>query len=260
MIFINHDDLRSLDCFEKCVEEGLYVSDDIKDLKYAQIIYLGQKGLDRKNYLYIHNESVYIDESIFENIRDDAVIITLIFNDYMCELSKKYNFVYTSLLSDEDFINENSILTAEGLISYLISHRLFPLYHSHILVLGYGHCGSAFLKCLNGFDSYNYIYCKNNDIFVDNAHVFHDLNDIDFSIFDIIVNTVPEVIIKEDYISKMKKRVMIIDIASYPYGIDHHYALNIGLNSIILPSIPNKYAYKYAGNMIFDKIKGMIEC
>ena len=48
MIFINHDDLRSLDCFEKCVEEGLYVSDDIKDLKYAQVIYLGQKGLDRK--------------------------------------------------------------------------------------------------------------------------------------------------------------------------------------------------------------------
>ena len=58
----------------------------------------------------------------------------------------------------------------------------------------------------------------------------------------------------------MKKQVMIVDIASYPYGINHHYALDRGLNSIILPSIPNKYAYKHAGNMIYNKIKGMIEC
>ena len=53
---------------------------------------------------------------------------------------------------------------------------------------------------------------------------------------------------------------MIIDIASYPYGIDHHYALNKGLNSIILPSIPNKYAYHYAGLMIFNKIKERLLC
>ena len=49
--------------------------------------------------------------------------------------------------------------------------------------------------------------------------------------------------------------MMILDIASYPYGVDHHYALSKGFNSIILPSIPSKYAYGYAGKMMADQIE-----
>ena len=52
---------------------------------------------------------------------------------------------------------------------------------------------------------------------------------------------------------------MIVDIASYPYGIDHHYALSKGINCQILPSIPCKYAYGYAGKMIADEIERKLE-
>ncbi len=261
MIFINHDDLRSLECYEECLSQGLYVSDDINDLKYADVIYLGQKGMNRKNNLFVNGETVLFDECILKNIHDNAVVITLMYNEYLNELSNKYKFIYIALLCDENFIEENSILTAEGLLSYLISHRLFPLYNSRILVLGYGHCGKAIVECLKGFNTYKYIYCRNNkDLLINNAHIYHNIEDIDFSIFDIIINTIPEVVVKKESIDQMKRQVMIADIAIYPYGIDHHYALSRGLNSIILPSIPNKYAYKHAGNMIFNKIKGMIEC
>ena len=52
---------------------------------------------------------------------------------------------------------------------------------------------------------------------------------------------------------------MIVDIASYPYGIDHHYALSKGLNCQILSSIPCKYAYGYAGKMVADEIERELE-
>ena len=261
MIFINHDDLRSLECFNICLNDGLYVSDDINDLKYSDIIYLGRKGLDRKNLLYLHKENIYIEELVFENLLNNTVILTLIFNKYMYELSLKYNFTYIALLDDESFINENSVLTAEGMISYMISHRTFPLYHSHILILGYGHCAKAILKLLNGFDSCIDVYCRNKSMFEkENGHVFNNLDEIDFYKYNIIVNTIPEVIIDKKYIDKMNKDVAIFDIASFPYGIDHHYALEKGLNAIILPSIPTRYAYKYAGRMIYNRIKELISC
>ena len=64
---------------------------------------------------------------------------------------------------------------------------------------------------------------------------------------------------KENEIDKAHKRLMIVDIASYPYGIDHHYALSKGLNCQILSSIPCKYAYGYAGKMVADEIERELE-
>ena len=76
---------------------------------------------------------------------------------------------------------------------------------------------------------------------------------------DILINTIPYVVVKENEIDKAHKRLMIVDIASYPYGIDHHYALSKGLNCQILSSIPCKYAYGYAGKMVADEIERELE-
>ena len=76
---------------------------------------------------------------------------------------------------------------------------------------------------------------------------------------DILINTIPYVVVKENEIDKVHKRLMIVDIASYPYGIDHHYALSKGLNCQILSSIPCKYAYGYAGKMVADEIERELE-
>ena len=85
------------------------------------------------------------------------------------------------------------------------------------------------------------------------------LKDVVLSQVDILINTIPSIIIEKEKLDLAKKDILIVDIASYPYGIDHHYALSIGLNSQILSSIPNKYAYGYAGKMIADEIERMFK-
>ena len=261
MIFINHDDLRSKVCFEECISHGLFVSDRIEDMKYADIIYLGKSGLDRKNFLFTGCESEYVDEIKLSQLKKDSIVFTLVYNEYLNELSKKYHFDYIALMNDKMFKEENAILTAEGLIAYLLTHRLNPLYKTRVLVLGYGDCGKNIIKRLEGFECVLSIYSRNLDNYMENNCTFtSQMDELDFSQFDIIINTIPEVIIYKDAIDQMKKSVMIVDIASYPYGIDHHYALNQGFNSIILPSIPNKYAYHYAGIMIYRHLREKSEC
>ena len=262
LVFVNHDDMRSLELMEEMLHRGYYVSDQFKDMKYADVIYMGMRGIDRKNRLQTHQETVVIDEDMLAAFKSHCLILTLIHNEYLEELSAQYQFRYSALLDKEDFIVKNSILTAEGLLSYMIMHRRYPLYESEICILGFGHCAKPIIDYLVAVKANVSVAVRKaeyqKDIEDMGARYLH-LNDLDLSKLDILINTIPYVVVKENEIDKAHKRLMIVDIASYPYGIDHHYALSKGLNCQILSSIPCKYAYGYAGKMVADEIERELE-
>ena len=261
MIFINHDDLRSLELMELCLQKGYYVTDRVQDIKYADVIYLGAKGIDRKNRLFMNDETIVLSNDIFDNLKEDCTLITLIKNTYLEELSIEKNFHYIVLQNLEDFIVKNSILTAEGLLSYIISHRRFPIYESNIMVLGFGNSGKPIVQYLKALGAKVYVATKNKNDKEEISKlecIYRDIQNIKLNDIDILINTIPSVIVDEQELNSASSDLMIIDIASYPYGINHHYALSKGINSIILPSIPCKYAYGYAGQLIFNIIERVI--
>jgi len=258
LIFVNHDDLRALELMEELLRRGYYVSDQMKDLRYADVIYLGRKGIDRKHRLEMQHETKKLPEDLFQNLKENCLILTLMNNDYLHELSKLYHFRYMCLLKQEDFIYKNSILTAEGLLSYLISHRRFPIYQSRILVLGYGHCAKPIIQYLKAIGATVSVGLRNKKYRKDieeTGCLYQNIKELNLSNQDIIINTIPCLVVDRLLIDTIDKKTMIVDIASYPYGIDHHYALSKGYNCQILPSIPCKYAYGYAGQMVVDIIE-----
>jgi len=264
LIYINHDDLRSLELMEELTKKGYYVSDQLNDMRYADIVYLGVKGPDRKNRLQTQKDTVFIKDYLFQQLKETCQIFTLIHNDYLDELAKKYHFHYESLLEDEEFLYKNSLLTAEGLLSFLIEHRRFPIYHSQIFVLGYGHCAKPIIDALLALHAEVYVCVRNSALkaeIIEKGCHYMALNELDISQADIVINTIPSLIVKKEHLDHVKSQIMIVDIASYPYGIDHHYALSRGLNSQILSSIPCKYAYGYVGKMMAHYIeRKLLKC
>ncbi len=262
LVYVNHDDMRSLELMEEMIRRGYYVSDQRKDMKYADVIYLGVKGIDRKNRLLTHQETVILDEDVFKNLKTNSLVVTLIHNSYLNELSQIYHFRYIALLDQEDFVEKNSVLTAEGLLSYLITHRRMPIYQSHICVLGFGHCAKpiiAYLVALKAKVEVVVRKSKYQKEIEDMGACYCDIKDLNLSDVDILINTIPSVVVNGDALDKANRHIFMVDIASYPYGIDHHYALSKGMNCQILPSIPCKYAYGYAGIMIADVLEREIE-
>lgn len=262
LLFINCDDQRAIELMDELIRRGHYVTNELKDLKYADIIYLGMRGFDRKNRIVMHNETRTFQENLFEQIKQGCLVLTLVYNEYLQELSKRYNFVYKAFLNDENFLYINGILTAEGVIAYMIQHRPFPIYQSRILILGYGHCAKPIIKRLIGMEAEVYVGVRNKkykmDIEKNGAH-FLLINDIDLSNIDIVINTIPSIVIDNNVLDKANPKVTIIDIASFPYGLDHHYALSHGFDAQILSSIPSKYAYRYIGQLMACKMEGMIK-
>lgn len=262
LVYVNHDDMRSLELMEEMIRRGYYVSDQQKDMKYADVIYLGVKGIDRKNRLLTNKETVVIEEEMFTKLKPKCLIVTLVHNGYLEELAMRYGFCYRGLLEKEDFIVKNSILTAEGLISYIISHRRDPIYQSCIMVLGFGHCAKPIITYLVAMNADVSVGVRNPKYQKDIENMgasYINLNNLDLSDKNILINTIPKVVVHAHHLDLANHKMMIVDIASYPYGIDHHYALSKGMNCQILSAIPCRYAYGYAGRIIADEIERELE-
>ncbi|MEG0366493.1 MAG: hypothetical protein RR585_06635, partial [Coprobacillus sp.] len=66
LIFVNHDDMRSLELMDELIRRGYYVSDQLNDLRYADVLYLGLKGVDNKNRLMTHQETRILDSKLYK--------------------------------------------------------------------------------------------------------------------------------------------------------------------------------------------------
>ena len=76
--------------------------------------------------------------------------------------------------------------------------------------------------------------------------------------YDIIFNTVPTWLFFEDFLLRLDKGTLIIDLASSPGGVDVSAAKKLSSNVLWASSLPGKYAPESAGRLIGDCIKNII--
>lgn len=248
-IYVNKDDLRSIELFNLFNKSDYYVSDNLKDIKYADIVYLGLRGIDCQCRLNCFDETYVIEEDVFKQLKERCLVVTIQYNQYLDELSQSYNFKYLCLNKNELFINENNLLSTEGLISFIIRKRHYSLLKSKILVFGNGHLGYTIEQLFNqlGIDiSICARTYKNNKNFI-------QLQELDLNQYDIIINTIPDSIITHKMIDTIRNDSLLIDVSSFPYGLDHHYALSQSKNVYILSAIPSTYGY-IEGALLINKI------
>ena len=70
--------------------------------------------------------------------------------------------------------------------------------------------------------------------------------------FDIIVNTVPALVLTAQNLPLVKKDARIIDLASPPYGVDLTAAAHLELNAALESALPARYAPKAAARIVVD--------
>lgn len=166
-------------------------------------------------------------------------------------LTQKQNRII-DIGNDKDFIINNAIPTAEGIIKIIIENTDITIDESNIAILGFGNVGKRTAKTLSALGANVFGY-DNNKLEVANIkdcgyNVLEDLNN-NISKIDVIVNTIPSLIVDKDLFENIKKSTFIVDIASMPGGTDFRYARNngykvvhaLGLPGIIAPVTSAKY-------------------
>ncbi len=168
-----------------------------------------------------------------------------------------------SLLIDyatrEDFTLKNALATVEGALAIAIREMPITLHGSVCAVTGYGRIGKILVRTLIALGANVKVFARKStdriSAEIDGAKAF-DIKDISENIYDteILINTVPSVIIEEKVLNNFPKSSIIIELASPPGGVDKHDAAINGIRLVNAQSLPGKYSPISAAKAIYDSI------
>ena len=182
----------------------------------------------------------------------------------LIEEMKQKNIDVIDLLKREELVVLNTISTAEGAIQIAMEETIKTIYGSKILVLGYGKVGKILANMLKGIGAN--VYCearKNVDLAWIKAYGYVPihLSELEkyLSEFDIIINTIPTLILDKQRLERVKKECLIIDLASNPGGVDKGEAKKMGIKTIWALSLPGKVAPLTSAEFIKDTIYNVLK-
>lgn len=220
--------------------------ENIQELMEFSNIIIGPIPLTSNNKtinMTFSEKNITIQE-LFENMDKKTFIAGRIDEDI-----KKINpnNIYIDLLKREELTVLNTISTAEGAIQIAMEETSRTIHGSNILIMGFGRISKVLSNMLKGIGANVYCETTNNvkcswiKAYGYEPVLLNELND-KLDKFNIIINTIPHIILDESNLGFLRKDCVIIDLASNPGGVDRKEAAKQGIKLIRALSLPGKVA------------------
>lgn len=206
----------------------------------------------------LSDEKILI-KNFIKQVHRKIIFCGNIMDKYKEKLEKNENTII-DLMKINDLALKNAIPTAEGIINLIINNTDSTIDASNILIIGFGRVGERTALVLKNLGAN--IFCMDNDkdklanIASSSYNVIEKIS-LEQS-YDVIVNTVPSLVLGEKELKCIDKNNLIIDVASNPGGVDYEYAKKNGYKVIHELGIPGKVApetaAKYIKQIIINKL------
>ncbi len=243
----------------KNISEISFCSSIEETIKEADLV-IGPIPLSNNN-LQINTpfseKKILLDE-LLKHLKNKIFLAGNVKEEYKKE-AEKQNVQIIDVLKREELVVLNTIATAEGAIQIAMEETDYTLHGSNILVLGFGRVGKTVAYMLKGIGANVYVEARKQEdmawikIYGYQAILLNEMQE-NLEKFDIIINTIPSIILKEKELSKLKKECLIIDLASYPGGIEQEAAKKLGIKTIWALALPGKVAPVTSAKFIKDTI------
>lgn len=208
------------------------------------VLVLPVKGADEMG----HVQGFEIERTFWENLAPSVKVFSGMRTTFLEDIPQRKHYY----MEDEGVINDNAILTAEGVLNELIGCCARSIYDVTIDVIGYGHCGKVIYEILRNLQLCVRVIrrdCKEDVVFKKIEH-WNDCGDI-------IINTSIQNVMDEKRMIRWTKKPVIIDIAT-PDVIDVKCAQRLGIHVIKAGNLPGRFASISAGNIIAEYIRGKL--
>jgi dipicolinate synthase subunit A len=209
----------------------------------------GEKEISIREMIHYLEGKILIAGSISPEIYDMA-------NDEYIEI--------IDIMKREELAVLNTISTAEGAIEIAISNTNKIIHGSEVLILGFGRIGKVLARKMAGLSAK--VTCaarKDEDLAWIRAYGHKETNinalGENLSQYDIILNTVPHLVLNKERLQYVKKDVLLIDLASNPGGIDKKEAKELNLKLVWALALPGKVAPVTTAEFIKDTIYNILK-
>ena len=222
-----------------------------------RIIY-AKKELENSGFVSLNSESGA--DFILLGVNPDKEMLNYDVPVFAGNVSKKGVFDYTK---NEAFAIKNAYLTAEAAIAEAIRNSDFSLVNAPILITGYGRIAKALHRYLSAFSSNITICARNAEQRAlaqqNGAKVISFENLFKCYEYSFIFNTVPHPVFTVRELVRISTDAVLIDLASFPGGVDKHFAKHFNINLIEARGLPAKFSAKTAGEIVADTVIMMIK-
>ena len=175
------------------------------------------------------------------------------------------NIQFFDYMNDELFQIQNALLTAEGAIHYAKQRIDKSIYGLDTVIFGFGRIGKILTYLLHSQGARvtvcarkqsDYAWCQLagiNGVKIKNTNNIYELNLINNK-YDLIINTIPYWIMQEEFVKNIDSKTQIIDLASFPFGVDELLVKKYNLNYYRELGIPGRYSPLSAGEILGNTI------
>lgn len=205
-------------------------SNDLRDIKRADTIIIPLNGLEIKKFKDI---DVNLNDLI--GLKELKRIICYKANKELIDFSESEKILLYELSKSEEFIKENSYLTAEGLLGLMITKSNKKIKDAKILVIGYGASGKEITRVINLFTDNVYVFSSKK---IDKYKQLLEFSNLEN--FDFIINTAPVLMLNKEIINSLDKTI-IYDISSFPGGTDFDATKAKSIKASLEPGIPGRF-------------------
>ncbi len=228
------------------------------EISRTHVIITPLNGIEEDGLIYtpLFKEKVCVYDTVFrEGVKAGTLFIAGYVNPVIKKTFEQKGIIVCETREMDEISILNAIPTAEGAIQFAMQNTEFTINNSNCLVLGYGRCGRVLAEALKGLGANVTVSVRKSSVLawviasrmnplplgelVPWVHKYH-----------IIFNTIPAVIISEEVLSNVQKEALIIDLASYPGGVNHAAAERLSIKAVNLPGLPGKVAPKTAGQIL----------
>lgn len=219
-----------------------------KDCNYINMPYCKQKLMMQEGLQEMKNKLLIVGQ-VSSKVRKMA-------KENECEI--------VDIMQNEELVIFNTIATAEGTIQVLMENTDTVLQDLSVLILGFGKVAKTLAKKLDAIDmkvtcsarklsdlawieSYGY---TSKDIYKINAELPQ---------YDVIINTIPSLILGKESLSYVNQNTLIIDLASYPGGIDWEEAKKRKIKAICALGLPGRVAPETSARFIKRTVENILK-
>ena len=210
----------------------------------------------------LYSEKIYF-YSLFDMMKKNKIFLGAKLDSKLLHMADVYDVRAVDYFEREELMVLNAIPTVEGALEIAMRETDFTIHSSNCLVLGFGRIGKLLARHLRSMGANVYVEArKKSDLSWIKALGYKGVNikNVDYGIghYDIIFNTVPHKILKNQSYEKIKNGCVLVELASSPGGFDIDKSRIYGLKLINGGGLPGKCAPASAAVYIKDTIVNIL--
>ena len=205
--------------------------------------------------------------SIADAAPSDCIIIGGKLPQSFCDRAMLRSIRCFDYFDFEDFQIKNAYTTAEAALSIAMDKLSKNIRDSKFAITGYGRIAKQLSRLLRLLGAEVTVCArKNSDLAwarLDgcNTELLREgvIPEYLLKDYDVIFNTVPRRLFGEEFLERVEKKTLIIELASSPGGVDVSSARRLRSNVLWAASLPGKYAPDSAGALIAECVGELLK-